>query len=1459
MLAKAYDRELDEDGYINKDMASEGDQKNPFLALERRQETEYRASKSLRRKPPPQAEEAVDEIEELEYFAQQYAPAYQGRAHQDVPRSQIEEAVPFFGDQGFRAGSLFHADKQAGIEQQLEGEGIDDVLCIDSSPRPMGPKSLPGVEQTLATPIRSPVGMIAERRLPYPSNESFFDTGLRSDSDEGDTMMEEFFSPTLRLGNRPDPSFYTAKQSDRKSELIHNSLSTPTRIPVLNRTSNLSAPRSEPKKYQPYGDTEFSHTKLSTARSLPSFPKKVERANLRVSTKNFSSRTGDRLSKDSPYPRSEPKIEVDDSSPIGSPLSRKWSSRSPSPTKHVNRSPSLVYEPFYISGDQDFNDEESTEYEKTNDDDYEKSFSNKTVWKPLDVQKFESIMRDRKNEEEEDDDDEDDDEVGDEDDTTMYSPAGHIDYSLLPSLPGSPSSAYSPTPPFNRKDSMDLGQTGESLQRMDSLSASIKRKKGALPPIPLELPTLPLSSGILVAQHLEACKKVWSLRSIYSWLYSLKESISLSALALSELKKIIMKLLLYHRRHIPWNVVDQNATQIIQSLFELNAIKSVTNGGVSEGEDANVEIIAVRNVNGVFSELINCYSYDKHHSLSSTVQKLKNLHLQCYSSQCYLDKVLRNEHRVRTTNMDMITFGPDWASHWKFTAEDLATFGKALSKKQSFIFDLLKHEENFIRRASCFVEVVVPEFLKTINLLIGAREIVKGLNLEHDILLPTSELVEKHKRVLFKPLLHIFIREGKFINDLCGITNIYRRWSEEIKKPLGKYISLMPLFEDLMQNDLVKNWMEVDIGHNERVRQLKVNGSLLFLSTFNSRYQHLPLQLNDIRMMTDELSPEHSSIGETIDTLKKMGKFLNAIKSEADNSYALRKLEGQLIWKKNIQVNLNLGSENRKILYRRDILKRGDLKINLTLNHVIVLDNYLLITEKVKNTKSQQYQYKVLEAPIPIEFLLLEIKEKNQSLTSSLKVNDSGSNIFSGGLSPIQLTLESQNDEMEPSSYPFKVKFAGRGKHHSYTFMSRSEKERSEWILHLTIAKGNLNKRLSKNQPYKLKIISNTTFAYPIHNRVEKLQVCSPSEAIEEACIDSMRYLEKLGYQRDIYSMDYHGKDFIYRKVLSAASFIYNGVTFYLLGLSSGFYCSDLKNEWMKVSDCTEITKISVLRSMRLVMVLANKRLRCFFLDLILQTYYGTKQTIASNLVLNEQISSYLVGAHRGLMVIFCIKKKSSASLSTEIVVLAPETENDGIFSGFRTIKRFYIQADCYKVTVLDKVFILHCNRQFEVLVLDKLSPRPIPDMPENESSPKRFDSFSKRSSSSYDHIKKLLNSTNARPLGFFQLLNGAEYLLVYSDFALFINKFGILSRTSVLLFQYRIRTVAFHENHLFLECEEAIEIWSISDFKNGTNKLIQLITGKDLNMICSDTAICVSMANPMVPGLQLVFQLCSA
>ena len=1454
MLSKAYDRELGEQGYINKDMASEGDQRNPFLGLERRQEAEYHSNRSLRRKPPPRTEGAEWEIEGLEYLEREYALPYQGRAHQDVRRGQVEEAMPFFGDQGFKGDRLLRADKEVGVEQQFGGEGIDGALCIDSSPKPMGPKSLPEIEQTLATPIRSPTHMIEERRLPYPSNDSFFDTGIGSDSDEGDTMMEEFFSPTLRLGNRQDPSFYTARQSARKSELIHNSLSTPTRIPVLNQTSNLSAPKSEPKKYQPYNDTEFSRTKLSTAKSLPSFPKKMEQANLRVSTKNFSSRTSDRLSKGSPYPRREPKIEVDDSSPVGGSLPERWSSRSPSPTKHVGRSPSLVYEPFYISEDQDFNEESSTEYEKTNDDDYEKNFSNKTVWKPLDVQKFESLMRDRGSEEEDDD---AEDEVDDEDETTMYSPTGHIDYSLLPSLPGSPSSATSPTPPYiDRKGLMDLGQAGDALQRMDSLSASIKRKKGALPPLPLELPTLPLSSGILVAQHLEACKEVWSLRSIYSWLYSLREIVSSSTLPLSELKKILMKLLLYHRRHIPWNVIDQNAAQIVQSLLELNAIKLV-NGDISEGGGTHVEILAVRNVSGVFSELINCYSYDKHHSLTSTTPKERKLHLQCYSSQCYLDKVLRNEYRIRTTNTDTISFGPDWASHWKFTAEDLTSFGKALSKKQSFIFDLLKHEENFIRRASCFVEVVVPEFLKTINLLIGAREIVKGLNLEDDILLPTSELVEKHKRILFKPLLHIFIREGKFINDLCGIANIYRRWSDEIKKPLGKYISLMPLFEDLMRNDLVKNWMEVDIGHNERVRQLKVNGSLLFLSTFNSRYQHLPLQLNDIRMMTEELNPEHNAIGETIDALKKLGKFLNAMKSEADNSYGLRKLEGQLVWKKNIQVNLNLGSENRKILYRRDILKRGDLKINLTLNHVIVLDNYLLITEKVKNTKSQQYQYKVLEAPIPIEFLLLEIKEKNQSLTSSLKVNDGGSNRFSGGLSPIHLTLESQYDEMEPSSYPFKVKFAGRGKHHSYTFMSRSDKERSEWIMHLTTAKGNLNKRLSKNQPYTLKIISNTTFAYPIQNKVEKLQVCSPSEAIEEACIDSLRYLEKLGHQGDIYSMDHYGKDFIYRRVLSATSFIYNGVTFYLLGLSSGFYCSDLKNRWMKVSDCAEVTKISVLRSMRLVMVLANKRLRCFFLDLILQTYYDTRDTIASNLVINEQISSYLVGAHQGLMVIFCIKKRSSASLSTEIVVLTPETENDGIFSGFRTIKRFYIQADCYKVSVLDKVFILHCNRQFEVLVLDKLYPRPIPDMPENESSPKRFDSFSKRSSGSFDHIKKLLNSTNARPLGFFQLLNGAEYLLVYSDFALFINKFGILSRTSVLLFQYRIRTVAFHENHLFLECEEAIEIWSISDFKNGTNKLIQLITGKDVNMISSDTGICVSMANPMVPGLQLVFQLC--
>ncbi|ODV67346.1 hypothetical protein HYPBUDRAFT_140207 [Hyphopichia burtonii NRRL Y-1933] len=1043
--------------------------------------------------------------------------------------------------------------------------------------------------------------------------------------------------------------------------------------------------------------------------------------------------------------------------------------------------------------------------------------------------------------------------------------------------------------------------------------AALKKKKDdELPPVPLDLPSLPFSSSSLVTQHFSTCERVWSLSSVFEWCLKLKVWLHDLFISKREFKKALIKLIVFHKRDVPLDLIGQNADRIIDELLKSRAIfycygvedneddekslpdpatgkvstskvsTSPDNVALASKDEPGILMDDSAYVSGVMVDLTDCYCHDRDHNYASGRQQNQtlnenhneNVQKRCYSFNCNLNRLIEHELQLKNTNIHEIVLGEDWASHWKLTAEDLRNFDKNVSKRQSLIFDLLRYEQTFIQRATCFVEIVGPEFIKIAQLLVGP-EIVLINKFEDDMISPGKELVGIHEKSLFHPLLRILISNGKFISNLSEIANIYYNWSQVVKNSLLKYMSTVPMIEDLLKYELIKNWVDHNVRNISRVKELKVNGPLLFMSTFNSRYQLLPLQLSDIRKSFDSQDPEYIALTRAIDGIKKLGSKVNEMKVHADNIHALKRVYKQLTWKSSIQQpNINLGSENRRFLFRGDLSRKGDLKINTYINHLILLDNYLFITEKIKNPRLGGYNYKVVENPIPIELLLFEIKE-NQTLATSGGIEISLSktlnlNPLTSPKSPNPVLPENED---EPSSFPIKLRYAGRGKHDSFTFSAKTERERMDWVNQLISARSSLCSRLKKTEPYNLNLISNTNFAYEFSNRITKLQVCAPHDPIESISTDAFTRLAKLGCNGDAYSLNNSRNHIIFSKAQSVSKFEYRGTEFYLVGLVNGVYLSDMQNRWKKVINGVDITKISVVTSINLVVILGNKQLRYYTLDLIINVYYERRDSMSSISLSNEPVSFYEIGRHREITMLFYAKRKGNSSGTTNFKVLIPETDNDGVFNAFKVVKKFYVEAECFGISIFNTSFAVHTHKGFEILELDKLIPRSIPEIPNVDS--KKTDAYGRRllqngtnmsmatstsitASSSHpgiDAIKRAMHASSIKPMGMFKLTNNAEFLLVYNDYAIFTNKHGKLSRFTMLKFDFKANSIAFKNNNLFLVCDEAIEIWSISDFVNGSNRLIQVIVGKDINMLDSND-LSFAMANPKVVGLQLIFRL---
>lgn len=1462
---------------------------------------------SLRRKPPPSLDithkmntNRVIPLESTQFISPHSPAVLEGKSaplpiwnnHQqklsiDTDNYVYDEESRFDGRQSLIGGGIY--------DGEYGGEFADESIMSFDSPRPMGPKTLPGFEG-YTTPVKQPRHVHRPQNEytkhqnspnpPYPTNDIQLELDFSEDDDNHSPNDNyNFFSPELTPSRLHypfnEPNYHqttpsknqTTPPNHRTSEIILQSLNTPTKIPSLNEPNTLGIPvKGQQSSRRADRNNSYSD---NSGRSSSSSPNS---RNSKFSTKmNSIGGMGTSPPRHSSPTRSHTMVIPERDSPTnGNYMERVYSerrsSRSPSPKKIYGRSPSLIYD------QQPFNGE--TYYDSTNSlDELEDKFDNAHVrqarWNSFDTGETKSDISDYQYYDDEDP-------YSDMPETTT---TNYFDYSILPDLPSANTSADGqPSSPSKR---MTLSSTISFLKRDSQpnlpspTSTTRRRRDDELPPVPLDLPQLPFTSSSLAMQHFNACKNIWSLSDIFEWCLKLKTWLHDLFIPKREFKKALIKLLVFYKRDIPLDIIGQNVDQIIASFLEVKAISyaynnnntyndenSLPNPNDNETEkkrdrkeELGVIMNSAVNVNGVLPDLTNCYCHDEDHKSNSNTND-QSRKLKCYSSECHLNRVIDHEIQLRSTNINEIVLGDDWASHWRLTAEDLRKFDKTVSKRQSLIFDLLKYEQTFIQRAKCFVNIVGPEFIKAAQILVGSHEIILINKFEDDVLKPGKELIQIHEKSLFEPLLRILISDGRFIKILVDIANIYYNWSKVVKNSLLKYMSTVPMIEDLLKNESMKRWVDVEVRNIERVKELKVNGSLLFLSTFNSRYQQLPLQLFDIRKLFDSQEPEYISLTKAIDGIKRLGSKVNEMKVHADNIHALKKIHKQLIWKNNVNhINANLGSENRRFFHRGDLTRKGDLKINSFTNHLILLDNFLFITERVKNPKMSLFSYKVVENPIAVELLLFEIKEK-ESTTATLELKPITKSLtaLSNPASPVH--QEFLDGEVEPASYPFKLRFAGRGKHNAFTFSTKTERERKDWINHFSMAKTNLCRRLRKTEPYKLKTVANTCFAYEISNKISKLQVCAPYDPIEEASTDALNKLIELGCKGDIYAFNNARKHIVFSKAQSITSFEYSNTSFYLVGLATGVYCCDMQNRWKKVVGGTDITKIKVLTSINLLIVLGGRHLRCYSLDLVVGVYYDKKEHISSISLSNEHVLFFAVGKHREINMLFYAKKKSNSSGTTNFKVLIPETDNDGMFSAFKVIKKFYVQAECYGISIFNTSFAVHTNKGFEVLELDKLLPRSIPDFPHSESSGKKIDGFSRRSITGGTYIpgielvKKAVHSTSIRPMGMFKLNNNTEFLLVYNDCAIFTNKHGKLSRYSMLKFEFKAKAIAFINNHLFLVCDEVMEVWSISDFVNGSNRLIQVVTGKDMNMLSNEDTVCFSMANPKVPGLQLLFEL---
>jgi hypothetical protein len=266
----------------------------------------------------------------------------------------------------------------------------------------------------------------------------------------------------------------------------------------------------------------------------------------------------------------------------------------------------------------------------------------------------------------------------------------------------------------------------------------------------------------------------------------------------------------------------------------------------------------------------------------------------------------------------------------------------------------------------------------------------------------------------------------------------------------------------------------------------------------------------------------------------------------------------------------------------------------------------------------------------------------------------------------------------------------------------------------------------------------------------------------------------------------------------------------------------------------TRVTQIAVLEEFSLCLIIADKALIAYHLDVIIPVsnfpapHGDTARRAPQKLSGARDVSFFATARMKDRTLVFYKKREG---LHSTFKVLEPvfqksSEKKKGLFGKrlggttefFREFDEFYIPTECFTINLFHTYIAISTLKGFELMTLDKKVPMSIPDT----------------KNPAIGNIANRLSGQ--KPLGMFRL-SDAEFLLCYEECGVYVDKHGEVSRSVIMEFVGKAKTAAMYGAYLVLFDSDFVEV---RNAENG--RLRQVIAGKDVR--CLDYGI-----NPLGAG----------
>ncbi|KAL6946999.1 hypothetical protein ACO0QE_001856 [Hanseniaspora vineae] len=754
------------------------------------------------------------------------------------------------------------------------------------------------------------------------------------------------------------------------------------------------------------------------------------------------------------------------------------------------------------------------------------------------------------------------------------------------------------------------------------------------------IPTNPFNIDYLDEEKLNECLNVYQLSSIYAWLLKIYFEWFNDYIFYKFDFFELVQLLLEHKLTKSYNqeTIDSNVDRIIEELIFQKAVRFEKD--IATPSESNTDPVSPTEELTIVAPGVSVSAFSKK------------------------------------------TIGA-WSDYWQLTAEDLNDINPKEVKRQCFIFDLIILEERSLNLGNAAVEIYGKNFHSSL--------LPNNLNfhqLAFEIFVP---LINVHSNYLLNPLYNKLETKGKFIDS---VGKIYLKWVHEATDIYVQYAENMATVNEIINwekqqpHSKFSAWL-AQMDNSPEISRSKIYHDVIFFGGFFKSLQNMPITLSSILKNTDRSLEDYDYLKMAIEEIENLNALVDKTMGACSDRRRIIRLSKQLVISKNIlqanlkqspstfeasfaknaysnsafastdDLNLRLNEKSRVLLKEGNLLKKRELRMDSLSVFVLLFDNYLLITESI--IQNNEHKYKLIERPIPIEYLSLETKNKEleqrlpEKARPSLQHTTSGTMVYS-----LQRTMGSSSDssDVEPNSedqhqqqntsrpslndirranlhagiftdsanvnsFQLSFKLRNTATNESYTLIAATHDDYMVWISAIVQALKNHSSDKNSSNVFKLECL-NDMFSY--HDKA------APSTVPVSAEGSPLDMALKRYYANGVLSTTPGLK----ADISCFVKFKYETRMFVLCAVSQGIFMAELNNNtlnnhnnWKFVLRLEKIEKLEVSVSMDLLFVLSDKKLVYFSLPSIILSFYNPAKYLHNNqivsIVISEKVSNFCI------------------------------------------------------------------------------------------------------------------------------------------------------------------------------------------------------------------------------------------